>query len=1102
MHIEKLVLSGFKSFPARTVIRFHPGITAIVGPNGSGKSNIVDAILWVLGESRSTLLRARFFSDLIFKGSASRAPLSRAEVLLQLLDPPTEQALTVGRRVYSDGVNEYLLDGRVVRMKEVQDRLWEAGIESREYVVIEQGSVEALIKMKAEERRIFLEAAAGVARYRERRRESLRRIWETERDLEAVAAREAAEREYLERAEEKLRLLQEYRRIKKRLLQLQEKQIGHRLFNINRELEKKEKEREKLEALIEAESKALILLEEEEAKEGEEADELRAELARADTLLKGKSESLKQEQDRLSRLLQKKSAAEAELSSAEQRLEEQEQAEEQMAEELSQIKDKEKKAEQGFQQLSSMLRQVEAKIKELRNLAEEKRKAYLREAEALQKLKTRKQVRQSRREDLSSRRQNLAAQMAQLDKELEEGGKLPSSEPFQQELAGLEKQSEELRARLKKLKERQEELSRRLAGLRQERAAAKATLSALEKVLEKSQKGKLAESIRGDKELLRLAELLWAAEMEALPVSSPSQIEGPGTYFLPFRPQEKRTFRDELEIDEKLRPYLQDALRASSLQEALQLSLHHACPVVFPQGVVFPNNLVIIRGEKEGVLSLRAEKERTEKRLVEIEAELEAAEEELKEVEGERKETEQLLKQTARKAEELEGKLRKLSLEAARWQARRDVLLQRKAQLQEELSRIDAQLSELEAQEKEEEGTGELEGRVASLKEESDQAYRALREKEREMNRLREKLSAANERLVMLRERRERLEKELAQAERLRSELRQRLSSRREELSLLKEQIKESEKAVEALKKKVEELEAEAAKLREELRRKERSHRSLLREIERRRQELQSKREKLSEVRFALEAARKELAFLEERAREVLGKSLSSVEPVEELDEAKLEQEIEEARAEKEALGEVDLNAEREYQQAKESLERLLAQKEDLLRSIENLKKIIRKLDQEYNRRMEQTLEKLNSSFQQLFESVFGGGQVKVSFVGEEKGLEIDVSLPGRRKQPLHMLSGGEKALVSLLFHIALFKINPAPFLVLDEVDAPLDNTNLSKLLRLLNSLKQDTQIIIITHNPMTIKNADYVFGVSMAEPGVSRVYSVEASKLFGEKNV
>lgn len=1104
MHIDRLVLSGFKSFPSRTVIRFHPGITAIVGPNGSGKSNIVDAILWVLGEARSSILRTNSLSDLIFKGSASRAPLSRAEVTLQFIDPKTEESFIVGRRVYAEGQNEFLLDGKLVRFKDVQDRLWEAGIESREYVVIEQGRVEALIKMKAEDRKVFLEAAAGVSRYREKRKESLRKIWETEKDLEAIAARELTEREMLERAEKKLEVLQEYRRLKSQLLSYQENLFGARAYKIVKALDEKRKQRNRLAEQIETEEKSLQMLIEERKALSSELDKETREIEEKRSLLEGKKQNLMLLEEEANRLRERKAVTETEIASLENRLEEIENQKEKGLEKISSLHSKIAQTGAEFEKLSSFLHSLQEEVKVLRNLAEEKRKTFLLQSEELQKRRSALSLARERVRTLEWEIRTRQRQLQDLARTLTE---LSLSE---EDLSSLEEEKKKVEEELRKTTEEKErlktgrrEISERLQEMKQEKAALEASLRTLKKLLGKGSSGQLVEMIRGEKELLKLAELLWADEMKARVIKGLEEISGPGVYFLPDRVQPEFDFKARLEIDPSIRPFLRDALWANSLEEAYLLWKEKGTTVVFPEGIFLENNLLIIKGEEESFLALKAEKEQTEKGLSALEKEIAVAEEERKRLQKEERNLSLREKNLLERLKNLEKELEKAKMEIVEAKTKRELYLKRQNQLQQELSELTRKL-ELERENlKEDPELEEFQKEVSSLKRESDEAYKKLREKDGLIAKTREKLSAFNERLVMLKDQKANLEKQLEESRESEKKIQEKLQALRSKLKDLQKELKEFSKKQEKELKDFSALEEELKKLEEAYRKKERKLKSLAREIEKRKQSIQERKNLYTELKFEVESLEKELNFLDERIYETLGKRLNQIDLLEEADESELEKKIEEIKTQKEALGDVDFNAEREYAQLKESLNKLLQQKDDLLTSIENLKKIIARLDREYHQKMEETLSAVNETLNHLFQQVFSGGEARVSFTDkEEKGVEIEIKFPGRRKQELNMLSGGEKALVSLLFHLALFKINPAPFLILDEVDAPLDNANLAKLLSLMDALKKETQIIIITHNPITIKRADFVFGVSMPEPGVSRVYSVERSKLFEEKNV
>jgi len=1067
MYLYSILLSGFKSFPSRTLIKLHPGVTAIIGPNGAGKSNIVDAILWAMGEGKGSVLRAETMGDVIFKGSRTRAPLARAEVQLTFVED--EESITVGRRVYRDGESEFLINGEIVRLKDVQDKLWEIGVEAREYVVIEQGQVEQLLKMSPEERMIFLEAAAGVRKYKERRREALRKIWDTEKELGVVRMRETELEQTHQKLKEQLETLKKYRQLSREIEELYSSLLIKKLKRYQSRLEKLQNEAEKISGNMEK-------LRQEKESHLEKAKELsvkRAEILEKMNELEVRRSELKNIETRIKpRLFEKRdfvTSSKEKINYLQQKAQEFENRISSLGRRISDLEKERENEKMNYSRISAELKKLESELREKEEKAEIARKNYL---SVLTDLKEKQTVLSQERKAASERKKRLETLRYEKDKIEEQLETL-------QEKIDVEGQKERVNSLKKErdaLLDLLSELKGKYRGLKDRKINLQRAFNVIEKALKGQSLPKIDIEIK--QEYADIAELLWERELKSTPFQSGKELS-PGFYLL-----QKHWEREEFSNIAGAKTNFRDALWRNTIKEAVDIWEKTGKAVAFPEGVIYPEGVLRIKGEEKGVLSLKLEAEKIEKELAqtteslqELEEKIQTREKELKNLQQNIILEEKNLSQLLKRSEEQKNRILKL---------------------QERLNKIEEEIYELE----EEPEFTVSEQEINELSEKLELIRTENLKKEEEVNNSREKVSKKRTALAVSNEKIVNFGKEIERLKRnLDSTLREK-EKNSARINHFKEEVKKAEEDLKSMEEKMEETSESLSKVEEELKRLLEESQNLENEItrvERRLTSLRRKEEDLKartkEIDVEMAQINEKLYFLRQEAREKTGKTLEELQLYHDFQEEELVKEIEKKENERNSFEDLNFAAEREEMEIREKLEFIKTQKQDLEQSIDKAREAADKMEKIYREKIKATFEQLSKEFSGLFASIIQDGEANISI--SEKGLEIEARFTGKRKQNLSMLSGGEKALLSLIFHISLFRIKPAPFMVLDEVDAPLDIPNLTNLLNLLEELKRETQIIFITHNITTARRADYIYGVSMPEDGSSRVYSVSARELF-----
>ena len=1155
MRLKCIRLAGFKSFVDPTTVNFPSNMAAVVGPNGCGKSNIIDAVRWVMGESSAKNLRGESMTDVIFNGSTSRKPVSQASI--ELVFDNSDNTLvgeyaayaeiSIRRKVTRDAQNTYYLNGTKCRRRDITDIFLGTGLGPRSYSIIEQGMISKLIEAKPEELRNFIEEAAGISKYKERRRETENRIRRTHENLERLTdLREELERQ-LERLHRQAQAAEKYKEYKAEERQLKAQLAALRWRALNDQVGQRE-------AIIGDQEVAFEALVAEQRNADASIERLRDghhELSERFNLVQGRfysvggdiarvEQNIQHGQQRLRQLQDDFKEAERARLETESHLGHDRTLLATLGEELEMIAPEQEMSLAAAEEASASLEEAETTMhgwQEQWDTFNTRSAEPRRQAEVQQ---SRIQQLEHSLERVSERQRKLGEERDQLSADPEDAAILELSEQLasselllddlhleeQQVVERLEALREQLQLATQAQQQAQGELQRlggRLASLEALQQAALDPGSGTREWLREQgleQRPRLAEGLRVEAGWELAVETVLGADLHAVLVDDLGGFDLAGFSQGELRLLEaagggKRlagSLLDKVQGGVDLGPWLGQVKPVDSLEQALSLrgQLADGESLISRDGYwVGRHFLRVSRGSdaQGGVLARGQELEQLGLERLEQEAGLEQLEEQLLALREQQRVQEDSREQLRRRTQDEARQQGELKARLSAGKARAEQLTLRRRRLEEELTEL------LEQRAIEHESLGEsrlhLQDALDLMAQDTEQreALLAQRDNLRErLDRVRQEARQHKDhahqlavRLGSLRAQHDSTRQALERLE-LQSE---RLNEKREQLSL---NLEEGEAPLEELRMMLEALLEKRMSVDEEMRQA-RVHMDEadreLREAEKRRSQAEQQSQLL---RGQLEQHRMEWQGLSVR-RKTLQEQLQAdgydLEGVlatllAEASEQEAELELERIDARIQRLGAINLAAIDEYQQQSERKRYLDAQNADLVEALDTLENVIRKIDKETRNRFKDTFDQINAGLQALFPKVFGGGSAYLELTGEDlldTGVTIMARPPGKKNSTIHLLSGGEKALTALALVFAIFKLNPAPFCMLDEVDAPLDDANVGRYARLVKEMSHTVQFIYITHNKIAMEMADQLMGVTMHEPGCSRLVAVDVEE-------
>jgi chromosome segregation protein len=1176
MIISRLEIHGFKSFADKVSLDFRRGITAVVGPNGCGKSNIVDAIRWVMGEQSAKTLRGKSMEDTIFGGSETRKPLGMTEVSLAF---STEDGripakylnfseIRVTRRLFRDGESEYLLNGTPCRLMDISELFMDTGAGAKAYSIIEQGKIGMILSSRPEERRLIIEEAAGVTKFKARKQVALKKIEATRQNLLRIGDIIAEIRRQLNMLQRQAKKAEKFREYREELKEIEQLFVVRGYLSLDQEKGRVEGElstlrerhedtsREVERHSLALEEKKTGLLEEEKRLNGvqEENFRIRSEISACENSIGFERKELASLEERLARFSSEIDAAGVKTAEAEEDLRRMEEQGEALLLDLAVEDEGLAEAEQSLERL------VEEEKILVRRLDERRRELFGILSEISQ---------------FSNQTAAAAKRLASLGEQVERNRR--EAIGLLEKLHDATGRVNELESTCNGLSERKKESEKELAELRERDAG-------LRKALDETERCFHSERDRLSKASSRLHSL---QELEA-------QFEGYGrgvrSLFLadPFKGRLKGVVADILEVAEEYEVALEAALAerlqyvicdgegdARAAVSFLRQSSGGRCSLIArdlrptdtwetPEGVGrlldritvsveyrglaetlldrtflvdtldsaldlggrFPHLTFVSRDgdmvSAGGVLhggSMEAAQQgliHKKRRIKELSAEVGSLTARVAEIEAERERlraevsaTEDSLKRTRQELHRLEIQLvnDEKDLQRAREECQRlgdriavkeledEQLREERDSLEREMETATRERSDREVvQEKAEAQLAELQTSLDVGKQKIAEARENVTGRKVRAASLREKRESSlltakrvAEGIRELRERRAHLEPEVENGARECCRIRDSLDAGEKKLRELLDEQRRLEEGCAAFRIR---YEAEAV---------------LVNDSDARLKELRACGENLShqvgEKNLKLAEIVMRLQNLEETVADKYRVALSDLIPRfadREDNEGKSRDRQAELVGLIEGIGEVNLTAIEEYRELEGRFEFLSGQKADLEESLLGLQQAIQRINRTTRKRFLDTFLLVNEKFREVFPRLFCGGRAELKLTNEqdllETGIDIIIQPPGKRLQNINLLSGGEKALTAVALMFAIFLIKPAPFCLLDEVDAPLDEANIGRFIEMVREMSSFSQFIIITHNKATMKNSDILYGVTMEEPGVSKLVSVKLS--------
>ncbi|HEV8399029.1 MAG TPA: AAA family ATPase [Gemmatimonadales bacterium] len=1152
MRLSRLELSGFKSFAGTVELPYEPGVTAIVGPNGCGKSNISDAVRWVLGEQSPRLLRGGKMEDVIFQGSTGRRPVNVAEVSLVFDNsdgtlPIAYQEVVVTRRLSRSGQSEYLLNRSPVRLRDIQDLLRGTGLGADAAVVMEAKMIEALLSEKAEERRALFEEAAGIGLYRDRKKSTERRLEETSADLARLE-------DLISEVQTQVRSLARQRGRAERYGKMIEERFGVALTLVRREIEDFDlslgalgvRARELAEALPAARSRLADAEREREtrvqARHTAEARRTEVERRLADAKLEiGRLDSdLALAAERLGNAGQRRQTAVEERAQGERRAAQAEREREAAAAEcaaadrdlatvqselgaragveddvrgrLAAQRTAVRDLEEVLQRRAEAARALEGERAALEREGAELREQLSRAAGERQAREVATKTATGRADTVAQRAAREAQEAVRAVEALQHARRqVAALQEQEMDARATRRQTEAALAQLEARRDALNELDRERVGLA---PAAQALLKAKQRFGD-AVIGPLADFVRTSRRDAELAERLLGEWLHAVLVRDASAIEAIRTWHAEAQPgplvllpcvpgprlaADGHPLKDELRVDGPAAAWVRALLAGHEVMSGGALRRAN--------GAVF---LDASTGTSAGPLQRRAE--------------LETLQQEVRDATAARDRAGAVLDQTMQTL---------AAAEAAFAAAGTAAEGARTAELEAGAEKGEAERALIHARRQSEEATAQVERltrRLAEVEERLGTLHAELQEREVERVRADEQLGAQRAGLEGLeaqqeaaREQRVRWQVEAAQVE-------ARLTAARERVERAAAEAGESREQAAARAEEIARIERDSASLttqRAQWQDALQERRLALVELETAAKEAEAHvglaeadlaqgEGALDQARKALEALGEEEHRLQLERTEIEGRRRGLVERVETewrkpldrlLAEAPevagdiewLRQENDRLRGQIDAVGPVNALAVEEHAEEVKRLEFLMTQRDDLVAARNSLQQAAREIDQTAKSLFLESFGKVRDNFRSVFQTLFGGGECDVRHAHEdeprESEIEIHAAPRGKRTQRIHLLSSGERTLVAVSLLFAIFLTKPSPFCLLDEVDAPLDDSNVGRYVRLLAEFKHQTQFIVITHNPRTMQAADAVYGVTMQEPGVSTIVGVRLGQM------
>ncbi|MFH0754875.1 MAG: AAA family ATPase [Candidatus Omnitrophota bacterium] len=1084
MYFKKLEIFGFKSFAEKTVLHFEPGITAVVGPNGCGKSNVFDAIRWVLGEQSVKQLRGGAMEDVIFNGTDTKLALGFAEVSVSFENstrtlPVDHDEVTVTRRLFRSGESEYLINKEPVRLKDIVETFMGTGVGAEAYSLVQQGKVDLVVSAKPDERRMIFDEASGITKYKAKKREAMNKLKDVDDNLLRLNDIVVEVKRQISSLERQAQKAQRYKEEFEKLKGLEQVYAAWQLGNSGKErldvqaalgsLKGNEEslacELEEFRQIVERE---MIVLEELEQK----VQEVRAQDLKLENQIELESRQIGFNQERLDNLAQN----EKRVADQKELLVEKCRVQQQKASELEQML-----AAFGveFAGASEELGQKKSALIALTSFIQEHEQALRADHENIRQMSVRLSAMKAEFTEIMKEREGYLARRRRLD--IEQSKVVAERAQIEEKLNGLSQGMREIVDRRQSITDALMQEKQVLSATNDELAVLNASIEGLER-----------------KKLFLISQKEFIEKLHVQYQDMPDPVVT-GRFFSPIPPDSRHTgFIGKLqsvnlvspERHEDLRKHLEGMDAPASLYEII-------CETKFVEldPLAIAGEIQAIDGKLEGLAQERsaklviiAERSRTVEHLTE---ELHVQDRKLSVCEAQQADIGMEAQKLLQEMTAVDDEIREA-----------DVGLLR---LNENDARINAEIGVVENDIRVcEEAVHGREEAIALKRVAREEVAVALAQLESEINAMRAREKSWQENLEMFRssfngylDEMNRLAEEAATFDGRRQKLLEDIAlleasieRLRGEKAGLKDTLVRFESEEKDVSQRINSLRAQTAAMDKELANgRDSAHEMLMR---------------VQQLDFQEQAVKERMLQRYSIDMSVLQEAVLSAEPDLEqpaLDIEALKQEIQLLTKRCDSFGGVNLMAIEEFDELKGRFQFLTKQQADLLEAKTSLDQTIRKINKTTRELFIDTFTKVNEQFREYFKLMFNGGESQLVLLDPENALESGIEIvarpPGKKLQTISLLSGGEKTMTAIALIFAVFRVNPSPFCVLDEIDAALDEANVDRFSTVLKEFAKISQFIVITHNKKTMQHANVMYGVTMQQRGISKVVSV---KFTGDK--
>ena len=1176
MRLKQLQISGFKSFADKTVIGFPPGISAIVGPNGCGKSNILDALKWVMGEQSSKQLRGKTMDDVIFAGTEGSAPAKVAEVSLVLSNDdkgscPDEykdhKEIIITRKLSRDGESGYLINRKNGRLRDIQNIFLGSGMGSRTYSFVQQNNVGAITEAGPDERRVFIEEAAGITRYKQQKKEALRKMDDTNQNMLRVKDIVNEVNKQMRALQRQAKKAEQFQEFQNKILTLDvtlafhyyntfEKQIQETQELLNRLTQQDEQQTSRLQEL----NQAVESIQRERLKTDNAISEQKARRFDIQRRIDKYENNLEHAQNDISRLTD-------ELRSLEDNQTDLNDKQEQMGVEIEKVREENVQLNQKAQDLKLLIKEEEQSVGIIRqeldtwnqNLEDHKAKLMDLLAQEARYKNIHKNASESK-QSLENRLKQTKEERSKAQKRVteltnkEEKAKETMSQ-LQDRCQELELYLEDTRVHLDKTRTFLSQQIKRVQNLDVQRSKIKSRFQALKKmeanfewykdgvkaVMERQKVDPRILNIAADliEPYLLFEDALEAAMGEALQyiiVEDQSAAKDIIAYL-----QEKNSGRcglipqsvirsdtDSLSIQHEkhilnymtihtgnetiVQSILYDVLVASDIDEAIGLwKKNPGYRIVTQKGETITKQGIVIGGSKgEGIFTKKQEIKKLEEQLTQIEEELISGRVAQQDLENQTRDLERDLQQKTQSLNmyrnnlvEAEKELYRISEDLKHANRNMEFVIGEMDRLTGEANHLDAEISKSDMI------LSDITSQISKVQTDITESSNQITKTSDQMESYQQKLVDLKLEATTIQTQLESCATTLRRLNDFQKDATGQVDKIKDDISEKTRKIVESKKQIQEYNEYISVHRSELEQLNEVLTNNESTHQDIINKMRENNQSIttiQNARENIKQKirELELEQSQRQLkleniiARIKERHDLDLLECKDKIELESKMSIKEMEDELSICRKKIAQIGAVNTEAITEYEQLKERFEFLDRDQTDLVTAMEDLNKVIKKINKITKEKFQQTFDEINAKLQDVFPQLFQGGSAKLIMTDPDNpldtGVEFMVHPPGKRLTRLTLLSGGEKALSAIAFIFSIFLIRPAAFCVMDEIDAPLDEANVQRFNNLLKIIGEKSQIIMVTHNKGSMEFADILFGITMEQKGISKIVSVNLS--------